>query len=352
MNRKNFAARTLIAGVAVTAMSLLAATPASAHTNNLFTYLSFDPAVHGPATLDRTSGVVTSLGTESVNTDFFEVVGLEVANEVGHGIATTSDDSDDAEFFGFGWDHSTGVETVPVPLYVDGAATGDDHYLDVSGLDTLADGTSIASIIWDEYVLEVEIPILTSFAAIASVNWETGELTPLIDTTDLTIEGEYFIWSLATDPIGGGTYGFLEGDDNLSRFVPFNFSDNSHGAVTVFGGAGFESGFFQGADFDADGTLNFLYGNNEREEFELSQLGAPSTWATAARTVGPDAASNFPGLDTYPLSYLALTAESAPALAETGAEFPALWLAAGGVAVITGVVTVVATKRRQNGAVV
>lgn len=333
----------VIAGVALSAIGLVAASPASAHTNNLFTYIAEDVTTVGFATMDRTTAAVTSLGTPSAY-EFDEVLGAEIFNEVGTAIATTDDEQED-EHVVLGWDHSTGAEETPVPLFVEGADLG---YL--TGLDTLADGTIITFAIY-----EVEIegePV--DVAVIASVDRATGVLTPLIDVTDLTIDGSFWIESLATDPISGVTYALLSDDEESgeSYYAPLDFDTLTYGTPTQFTGAGFGEGFFQGADFDVDGTLYFIYGNNEREEYELSTLGAPATWPTAERHYVADTASNYP--DEYPLATLALTLEqapAAPALANTGAEFPALALAAGGVAVLAGAVTVVTTRRRSRAVV-
>lgn len=354
MTPMKLAARALIAGVAVSAMSLIAASPASAHTNNVFTYFDFDresevALAPGFGTLDRTNGALTALPT-AATVDVFEIIGAEVFNEVGTAIGVGPLVELYSQFLIIPWDHSTGAEQPPVPAYVAGA----DGIQTMSGLDTLADGTLITYVEW-VITPSNEFPVPFTSSAIATVNPVTGQLTPVINLTSLTVTNEFGLEfkSIATDPISGVTYGFLESDNvgpDLSFFVTLDIAGATHGPLTQFEGVGFENGFIEGADFDADGTLYFIYGNNGIEQYELSTLGAPSGWPTAERHVNAIAASNY--LGDYPLNTLALTLEYTPILAETGAEFPALVLAASGVAVLAGTVTVVASKRRKNGAVV
>ena len=338
-------ARVALAGIAATALGLVAAAPASAHTNNLYTFLgNVDPQTF--ATMDRASGAVSALGTpSSVPVD--EVLGAEVFDEVGTAVAA---DADADGFSVLGWNHSTGAVDVPVALFVTGE-TGPTQVLAISGLDTRLDGTLLTYAIYEEQISGGEFPTFEQFGVIATLDRGTGELTPIIDLTEYGLNGDDENWisfeSIATDPSTGTTYGFMTSfEDRTPYFITLDIAAGTHSEPTLFAGSGFESGFIAGADFDGDGTLYFIYGNNDREVYELSKLGAPAGWAAEARTYIADAASNYPD---YPLNELALTLEHT-ALAATGAEVPAgvLWLLGGTLAVVGAGVVVVTGRRRGD----
>ena len=145
------------------------------------------------------------------------------------------------------------------------------------------------------------------------------------------------------------TYAFIESDtDSTTYFSALDFTAGTIAAPTAFTGTGFDSGFILGADFDASGTLWFIYGNNNRQIYELSSVGAPATWATTDRTYVADAASN---LADYPLSELALATGPSvepAALADTGSEVPVALLFVGTVAILVGVVTVETVSRKRR----
>lgn len=329
--------RSLIAGVALTALGLVAATPASAHTNNIFGFVYQDGPT-GIATYDRTTADATVLPSSTNVGD--DVRGIEVFNEVGTGVGVNN--GDPATFYTFAWNHTTGAIGTITPLTVD--VVGFDGISNISGLDTLADGTLIT---WVEYfAFDNEFPV--SYSAIATLNPVTGVLTPVIDMADLLLgdPSDYNLRSLATDPIGGQSFAFLVFVESGAPFyVALDVTAGTHGVPAGFNGTGFEAGFIAGADFDADGTLYFIFGNDQREIYELSSVGGPSTWGTASRQFIGDAAGN---LGINPISNLALTIEHTPALASTGSSFPAVWLVAGTVAVLVGGITVVTTRRRRT----
>ena len=353
MTRTKFAARALIAGIAASSLGVLAASPASAHTNNIYTYFDDSAVGQGFATMDRTDGAVTSLpigATDGVDT----MVGAEVFDEVGTAIGVTFLQEEYNNYFVIGWDHSTGAEDTPISATV--AVTGFRGIEDISGLDTLADGTTITYVEYQRDEGPTEFPTVVDYAAIASVDRATGVLTPMVDLTALIFEDEFSVYSIATDPIGGGTYAFLrQSVTEASYAMAISPATGLHDSPIEFGGVGFEDGTFAGADFDHDGTLYFIFMNDVVGELELSTVGAPSTWPTAERNYVADAASNFP--TTSPLSTLALTIEYTevpePTLAATGSDgLAAVWLAAAGVAVLAGAVTVVTVRRRGCRAVV
>lgn len=332
------ACRALVAGAALTAMSLLAAAPANAAVPTLYTYLMVTPAY---GTLDATNGAATPLAVAPTD-EVDDVIGQEIAGGAGISIGVNYGEPD--EYFVFTWD-ATGASSAGVPAFVAGADEGSLH---VSGLDFPGDGTAVTYV---EYTTttSVEIPTTTSHSAIATVDSTTGELIPLVDLTDLLVE-DYSVNEIATDPISGVTYLFLSFDgDNLSYYTPIDLDAGTFDLPNIFTGANFESGAVLGADFDASGTLYFIYANNLREEYELSTIGDPADWTTADRTLIGDAGSNYPD-QSYPVSPLALTTAPPLALANTGAEFPVALLVVGTVAVLGGVVTVVMVSRKRRAA--
>jgi len=330
------AARTAIAALALTALGLVAASPASAHTNNVFGFV-YQDGPSGIATYDRLNADATLL-PESTDIGS-DIRGIEVGNETGTGVGFLAGDS--AAHIVFTWNHTTGAVSAPTDLTVD--VPGFVEITDLLGLDTLPDGTLIT---WVEYsAFSGEFP--APFSAIATLNPATGVLTPVIDMSDLLIgdPADYALRSLATDPISGQTFAFLSPfAATPPAYVGLNIAAGTHGDAALFNGTDFEDGFVAGADFDADGTLLFIYGNDEREIYELSSVGAPSTWDTAARHYIGDAAGN---LGINPIADAALTIENTPALASTGSGFPIVWLVAGSVAVLVGGLTVVTARRRK-----
>ena len=330
------AARTAIAALALTALGLVAASPASAHTNDIFGF-AYQDGPTGIATYDRLNADATLLpDSTDIGSD---IRGIEVSNETGTGVGFLSGDPD--SYFVFGWNHSTGALTAPTELTVN--VPGFVEITDLSGLDTLPDGTLIT---WVEYsAFSGEFP--APFSAIATLNPATGVLTPIVNMADLLLgdPADYSLRSLATDPISGQTFAFLTSNVvSQPAYVGLNIALGTHGDAALFNGTDFEDGFISGADFDADGTLFFIYGNNDREIYELSSVGAPSTWDTAARHYIGDAAGN---LGINPVADTALTIENTPALASTGSGFPIVWLVAGSVAVLAGGITVVTARRRK-----
>ncbi len=330
------AVRSVIAGIALTALGLVAASPASAHTNNIYGWVT-QAGPSGPATYDRTNAEATLLPSSVDVVD--EIRGMEVFNEVG--TAIVEDFGDPAVYSVFSWNHTTGAVgaltglTVDVPAFV--------AIADLGGLDTLPNGTLIT---WVEYsAFDGEFP--AQYSAIATLDPATGILTPVIDMSDLLLgdPSDYYLHSLATDPVSGQTFAFLSSRvASQPAYVGLNIAGGTHTAASLFNGTDFEDGFISGADFDFDGTLYFIYGNDARETYELSSVTGPSTWDTAARVYIGDAGVN---VGENRIASRALTVEHSAALASTGSEVPLVWLLAGTVAVIAGAVTLVTTRRRR-----
>ncbi len=84
MTFKSTVVKTGIATVALTALGLVAAMPASAHTSNMYTYVYYDNLSEqsGFATYGKADGVVALLPTTFVPVRL-EIEGIEVANEKG-----------------------------------------------------------------------------------------------------------------------------------------------------------------------------------------------------------------------------------------------------------------------------
>src|SRR4051812_944261 len=133
MSRTSFAARTIIASVALTALGLAAASPASAHTNNLFTVVTeSDDAGLGYASMNKAHGQLTLL-PDSVDISGY-ILGIEVAGEKG----TAVYDASEADYVVASWNHYTGEPGVPVAVHMADPAQIVSR---VYGLDTLNNGT-------------------------------------------------------------------------------------------------------------------------------------------------------------------------------------------------------------------
>ena len=340
MTFKSLAARAGIAAVTLTALGAAAATPAAAHTNNMYTYVYPTEAQNGYVTYSKTDGTTAFLSPTSPDRNEFQIVGIEVANEKGVELFGTE------EGWRVGlWDHSTGEIQPPVDVTLPGA-----DLLQVIGLDTLNDGRTVTLVSFEiNFGEDSEV-----FWAVAELSPTTGVLTPLVDVSSVMGDGPeiyFYFTSLATDPLSGITYVFLRQDDTSAvYFLPVNVAGNSAGTVTQFTGTGFAEGHIDGSDFDADGTLYFNYedATAESDSFSLSKLGAPSTWPTAARTQ----ISLAPAEADREIFELALTIEHT-ALADTGSELPlAAWMLVGTVAVVAGGVTVMVARRRSEAGTV
>ena len=341
MTLKSVAMKTGLATIALTAMGLVAAAPASAHTNNMYTYVDYNSMSQqaGFATYGKSDAVVTPLPTTFVS-DPDEVHGIEVANEQGTAILEANDGDD----YVLTWNHTTGERGLPISVYLP-----DEPFLSFTGLDTLNNGTTITIVEYEDQVGVVW--------AIGSVNSGTGEILPLVDISEVVfVESEAFYTpsSLATDPVTGLTYVFLTDPAGDPHFLEVNVAAGTVGEPTSFDGAYFVQGVILGADFDGgNGSLYFNYQNSNHQQYELTAIGAPSTWPTA----DPTYISSAPSPDQYgdvTLDLLALTIEhTAPALAATGSELPIFAIVlVGTVAVVAGGVTMMVARRRSEAGTV
>ncbi len=168
MTLKSLAVKTGIATVAITAMGLVAAAPASAHTNNMYTYVYYNDQNQQAyfANYGKADGVATALPTSFVAEEAI-VYGIEVANEKGTAIGWDGDD------YVRTWDHTTGARGAEVLVSLTAG-----EFDEFRGLDTLNDGTTVTLV---RYITEegpVEFPVDVPHWVIASVNAATGELHP------------------------------------------------------------------------------------------------------------------------------------------------------------------------------
>lgn len=338
-------ARTLVvATAALTAAGLVAATPAAAHTNNLYGYIRNTenvPDFEGFGAMNKSDGVIAPLATQAPlgpDGEYF-VAGIEVAGEKGTAVGFNSDIGG----FVVEWNHSTGAAGVLVAPYLTAADNGFEYI----GLDTLNNGTTVTIAFYEEQSGELFFDRI----AITSVNAGTGELLPLVNIWPaLEVEGvvDYDVNSLATDPATGVTYVFMTNDAGEVFFLAVDVAAGTVGEPTLFQGDGFEFGQILGADFDpGDGSLYFIF--DDDEDYLLSKLGKPAGWVNETRQEISTAPAQS---NSYALERYALTAET-PALAATGSELPLVTLVVGGtLAVVAGGVTVMVARRRSEAGTV
>lgn len=342
MTLKSIAVKTGIATIAITAMGLVAAAPASAHTNNMYTYVLYDDNTQQAyyATYGKADGVTSPLPTSYV-AEQIDVLGIEVAAEKGTEIGWAGDP------YVLNWDHTTGDSGDFVAAY---STVGESD--EFRGLDTLNNGTTV-TILFYTTVSDGEVPIATDHIAVASVNSGTGEITPLVDFQDaISFELELIDnpTSLATDPATGITYVFLQNPAGEVEYLPIDVATATVGEPTLFQGEYFVEGEINGSDFDpGTGELYFNYFDNVSDRFELLKLGAPAGWVTAEPTFISTAPADAEDIE---IAQLALTIEYT-ALAATGSELPifAIMLV-GTVAVVAGGVTVMVAHRRAEAGTV
>lgn len=336
MTFKSTAAKAGIAAIALTALGLAATMPASAHTNNMFTYVIYDENTEqaGFATYGKGDGVTTPLPTTFVP-EMVYIAGIEVAGEKGTVLGRTGGP------FVREWNHTTGERGLAISVYL--TAEEGAEFSDVDGLDTLNDGRTITIVQY--YTGDDER------WAIANVNSGTGELTILVDLIpQISEEGDivYEPTSLATDPATGITYVFLQAPDGTAGYLSVNVATNEFvEQPTELAGDYFVEGAVLGVDFDGGtGELYFNYDNYDEGAVELVKFATgPSTWATAEPVYISTAPADE---DDVSIADLALTIEHT-ALAATGSELPifAIMLV-GTVAVLAGGVTIAVARRRSE----
>lgn len=329
MNRSaRFSARLGLVAAAALALATAVAVPASSHTGSLFTVA---PIIETPnaqfATINATTAAISPLGPTSTA----GMNGIEIVNETGYAI-TYEDIDDDTTLHSIStWDHTTGtlLSSVPISLGVAGLIT------EVEGLDSLPDGTLIAYVYAEVEDGEFDVPEIW----IASINPTTGLATFLVEITDLDDE-DFFTNSLATNPVTGITYGFIDYDDGDPLVITLDLVAGTHSAPVLLSGLvdEFGEGYVAGADFDTAGTLWFYYvvfgdGDTSVLASTSGTIDASSVPATFAELTQFANLQNL-AYDPY-----------VPQLAATGV--PVLAVAAGGAALLgAGALALFARRRR------
>lgn len=330
MNRTaRISSRLGLALAAALALGAAAAVPASGHTGSLFTVLT-GPEVSGSqmATINATTAAITGF---SAPVDLF-INGIEIVNETAYAITETEIDDDTSEYSIAVWDHTTGalLSSVPIVLSVPGLVTS------VEGLDALPDGTLIAYVSAEVEEGEFDVPEIW----VASINPTTGAVTFLVELTDLD-DVDFYTDSLATDPISGVTYGFIDYDDGDPLVVRLDLAGGTYSGPVLLSGLIDElgDGYVVGADFDTAGTLWFYYvifgdGNTNVLVSTSGDISAATVPETVSEVTQLAALQNL-AYDPY-----------VPQLAATG--FPVLVVAAGGAALLgAGAIALFSRRRRE-----
>lgn len=329
MNRTaRIGARLGIAVVAALALGTAAAVPASSHTGSLFTVGS---VLESPgaqfATINATTAVITPLGpslTQDVN-------GIEIVSETGYAITDEEIDDDSSLYSISTWDHTTGalLTSVPITLSVPGLVTS------VEGLDSLPDGTLIAYVYADVLDGEFEVPEVW----VASIDPATGVATFLVDITDLDT-GNLYTDSLATDPLTGVTYAFIDYDDGDPLVMTLDLVGGTHTVPVLLSGIvdEFGEGWVAGSDFDTAGTLWFYYIVFGEGDTALLASASGAIDAATAPATSVELPQNG---DLQNLAYDPYV----PQLANTG--YPVILVGAAGAALLgAGAIALVSRRRR------
>lgn len=331
------------AALATAALVFAAAAPASAHTDDLFTFVQLD-GNSGFGSVSKTDAAMAFLGAA---TDLF-ITGAEIVGEQGYGVAV----ADEVGPVVFRWNHDTGAISTPVPLVIDSSLFlyGDeefdfaaDHV--VIGLDSLTDGTLLTIIAVDseeggEY-----------YQGIVAVDPATGEVEPLVKLP-LIVGATYS--SIATDPTTGTTYVFYFYPSGISTAIVVDLELGLApldplpltGVSELFDDSG---GFPLGADFDAAGVLWHVVGVDELEEYHLLRFPAPFATTATPVDLGELPWIVTPGQVRFEsTSALALDPAAAPAgLPDTGHDLGGVLLAAGALGLL-GLAGVSLSIRRRT----
>lgn len=324
---RSVAARLSLAGIAAIALSAAVAVPASGHTGHLFTAVSPTDEVDGYfGTIDPVTAAVSPLPTAlAVGFD-----GIEIVGETGYAIEMTN--GEPRTFSLTTWDHTTGalLGTVPISLPVAGLITS------VEGLDALPDGTLIAYVYANVEDGEFDVPQIW----VASISPTTGLLTFLVDISDLDNE-DLYTDSLATDPVTGVTYGFIDYNDGDPLVITLDLVGGTYTGPVVLTALRdeFGDGYVAGADYDTAGTLWFFYSPfGDGETAVLASAAGVIDDTTESVTVSADLTQD---VSIQNLAYDPYV----PQLAATG--FPALAVGAVGLALLgAGGLAVIGRRRR------
>lgn len=300
------------------------AAPAAADEGDLYTAVTFD--VDGD---DSGFSLLAADGTvapfaPTYSTDDIEVSGVEVFNGQGYFLARV--DGEDSYVVGT-WDVTTGVGSPGVPIDLSAFDPAEVDEIAVWGFDATSDGTLLV-------LLTVEPVDGADETWIARVDPITGALVPIVVLPEVfEPDNNTFYDSLATDPITGTTFVFVDDDNNVVSAIPVQLSGPTVGAVVEFGAAAKPDSWLNGADFDTSGVLWYLAG--EVDGLTLSSLAGPglvADWTNGTRTVvdvnGADADLESNALATWSPVVVPVTPAApepvAPELAATGVDLSVL----------------------------
>ncbi len=325
-----------LAGVAVVALALTVSTslPAGAHSGLLYTVTGGDvpPADARFATLDPSTSALTPLAGGPSPTTYAS--GIEISSEGGFAVVSDFNSSEGPRLVS--WNHDTGATGASLPITLDIPET----IVHVFALDTSPSGALLAFA-----ALRIGGEFGTEEIWVVEIDPATGAATRLIDLTPLDEAAsqnsdEVFFDSIATHPISGATYMFLDYDDGDPMASLLDLEAGTYSEPYRLSGIddSLGNGWVSGADFDPAGTLWFLYP-------QTGDVTLASTTGDFSEAVG--AVSSGSALGSNPIN-LTYDPAAPPQLADTGAEVPALVIAAIAAALL--VAGVAASSRRRSNA--
>ncbi len=335
--------RIAIAAVAFATFGLLGVIPATAALDDaeeLYgTYTDFGSGgsvlAQGLGVVSDTDATIAPLPELLPNT--IDFAGIEIVDGVGYAVGR--DNVGTASVFR--WDVATGklINTFEVTTTlgeIDEIGTLTATQNDAE----LPDGTLVTLAI-------IDIPEDGSEAWVGSLDPVTGVFTPLVNLSVLfDAPGQFYVDSLASDPISGLTYAFSDTDSGDPSVIVLDLNNDSYLGPDLLTGIldSIDPRYVAGADFDSDGILWFYV-------FDSQNALARTTGAFAA-----DVTATIVGLSSEPgpgggrgqnIDTLAIGPAPAPVLAATGAGAPIEQLLLGGVALLAlGGVVLAVTRRR------
>lgn len=320
------------------AIALAGSAPASAHSGQFFTEAEIGDGPDGFATISQSDAAVTQL-PELADVD---ANAIEIWNEAGYAIAAVGNSNDTLVL----WDHTTGAVTGTHPLTLDPAFSPNSFLINVQAMDTtkgssLPDGT-ILTLATVNTGFEINQSLWLS-----SIDPATGIVYPLVDLTGYLDElqededAELYLDSLATNPLTGVTYIFIDFNDGTPQYVAVDIATDTAAApvplVNVEGALG--EGYIQGADYTDTGVLFFYY-------FVFGEVEGPGStvFANLAADITTSPAATLIG-EVGDVSSGALAYDPAPMLANTGLNFVNPAIAALALLGLGGAVVVISRRR-------
>ena len=271
---------------------LLLGTPtaAFAHTDGLYSWANTgDDGTF--ATVDKSDAQLEAI-LALASPD--QVTGMEICDENGYAVGYLEGDA-----FVLGWNHSTGeVSDGPTLLTADPTFWAGSDQVTVTQiveLDTTADCTLLSIA---EFEIVADQDTYTVWA-VSTVDPETGLTEQVVVIPPFTQDLNYT--SVATDPLTGITYLFLEVENDLA-FVVLDLAGGTMSSLSGLNGVTghFSSdGFPQGADFDAAGTLWLIAQIDDLEQYRLLSLAGP---AANLESTAPTDIGSLPYIQMEPIN--------------------------------------------------